>query len=376
MVACLVTAIFVSFVRFAGMRQCVKPIISVFFLLMMHHAGRAQHYFFVEAEGGQAFYMKIFDTLYSSTGEGFLIIPKVTDAKVTCTIGFPRGLYPEIQFELNGMDKDRGFLLKHLSGAEWVLLDRQSQEKYEGKGNKNTLLTDSLQANQKTSISTGFASMLSEVTADKTLEKELPAIIKSQAVVKDTVLLTAPSKITLDTTKQIIPPVETERFNPTLNKSKEKRADGKVEIEYQDQFEKGKTDTIKLVIEMPVLMPPANASAEKDTMTVVHPGIMSSDLSCVLPAATTKDIRTIQKKLLGIDIEEDQLAHIEKIYKSRCFTVDQTKEIGWFFRDESVRLKLFKRILPFLHDKSNVLDLGVAFFKEENIRAFKALISQ
>ena len=356
------------------MQHLAKPFWAFLILLILHQKVQAQHYFFVEAEGGQAFYMRIYDTLYSSTGEGFLIIPKVTDAKVSFTMGFPKGMYPEVSFELTSMDHDRGFLLKQASGNNWILIDRQSQEQYLGKGKVNPISSDSLKRDDLAAVSGNFANMLAEVTEDKTLLSKPSNQNKNDVKLRDTATST-PVKTTEVLPQTMIAQLEVEKFIPSVTQASEKSMALSRELVYHDNWNKGKVDTIGVIIEFPVLIPRVD-TLKTNPDTKISDNTASVRTVCNLPSATVKDIRTIQKKLLGLETEEDQLNYIEKTYNNKCFTVDQTKEIGWFFRDESVRLKLFTRILPLLSDRVHVVDLGVAFFKEENVRAFKALISQ
>ena len=90
----------------------------------------AQHYVFIESEG-QPFYAKKSGKLYSSSANGFLIIPKVADSVIALNIGFPRNQYPELNFEFALMDRDRGFQLRKLDDKGWVLFDRSTMETVE-----------------------------------------------------------------------------------------------------------------------------------------------------------------------------------------------------------------------------------------------------
>jgi len=211
------------------MRRYAKNIINVFFLLMIHQMSRAQHYFFVEAEGGQAFYMRIYDTLYSSTGEGFLIIPKVSDNMITFTVGFPRGVFPEVKFELSGMDHDRGFLLKHNLSNSWVLIDRQSQAQYQGSGSVSNI--DNVNKKNKPSVSADFANMLAEVTSDKSLLSQTPSAVKLEPAKKDSVF-TEPKKEILSDSLHLASVFEVDKFKPILSKIAETRSVEKVEIDF------------------------------------------------------------------------------------------------------------------------------------------------
>jgi len=92
----------------------------------------AQHYIFIEADGQQPFYLKQGNTMVSSSASGFLIIPKIMASEMEFSIGFPKNIYPEVSFYINGTDRDRGFQLKLMEGQGWSLFDRTSLEVIKG----------------------------------------------------------------------------------------------------------------------------------------------------------------------------------------------------------------------------------------------------
>jgi hypothetical protein len=97
---------------------------------------------------------------------------------------------------------------------------------------------------------------------------------------------------------------------------------------------------------------------------------------CKFSAARDTDLKTIQRKLLGFNDEEGQLAFLKKSYKDKCFTTKQTLEISWFLSDESVRLGFYELAMPFLSDRDHIMVLESGLMKEESIKAFKELISR
>ena len=96
---------------------------------------------------------------------------------------------------------------------------------------------------------------------------------------------------------------------------------------------------------------------------------------CDRPIADYKDIRSLQKKLLGIASDDDQRNYAVKAFGQKCFNTKQALEIGWFFVDENSRLQLFKALQPLIADKASFGNLEVSFLKEENIKAFRALVA-
>jgi hypothetical protein len=121
-----------------------------------------------------------------------------------------------------------------------------------------------------------------------------------------------------------------------------------------------------------VKKPIAVADSSKDNIQVPK---ASPIIVCDRPIADYKDIRALQKKLLGISNDEDQRNYAVKAFGQKCFNAKQALEIGWFFVDETSRLQFFKALKPLIADKASFGNLEVSFLKEENITAFRALVA-
>jgi hypothetical protein len=121
-----------------------------------------------------------------------------------------------------------------------------------------------------------------------------------------------------------------------------------------------------------VKKPIAEADSSKDNIQVQK---TSPVIVCDRPIADYKDIRALQKKLLGIASDNDQRNYAVKAFGQKCFNTKQALEIGWFFIDEASRLQLFKALKSLLADKASFGNLEASFLKEENIIAFRALVA-
>ncbi|MEY3577176.1 MAG: hypothetical protein RL394_759, partial [Bacteroidota bacterium] len=120
---------------FSGIRM-----ICVLMATMVFKGLSAQHYIFIEADGQQPFYLKQGNATVSSSAAGFLILPKITASEMEFSIGFPKNIYPEVSFYINGTDRDRGFQLKLMEGQGWSLFDRTSLEVIKGESPKAALI--------------------------------------------------------------------------------------------------------------------------------------------------------------------------------------------------------------------------------------------
>ena len=92
-------------------------------------AGRWHEYFvLIQSAGHQPFYVRMRGQLLSSSAGGHLILSRLKDSVYRITIGFPKQLFPEQDFNFVIDKKDLGFDLRYLDGRGWVLYNIQTQE--------------------------------------------------------------------------------------------------------------------------------------------------------------------------------------------------------------------------------------------------------
>lgn len=350
-----------------------------------------QHYLFIEADGQQPFYIKKADTLYSSSASGFLIIPKVPKGDLNILLGFPKAIYPEAMFEIKEVSRDRGFHLKLFEGKGWGLFDRTSMEVIYSKNNQ----IDKSASDSVKKTANPFAAMLSDATGDDILIEQNPVVTKKQLVKELTVEQPKKEEV------RVIPDKKSLETS-VLVKLEELETDKEKIITYIDRKSDGRIDTVVIRIakmeqsdiktgQMPVSseLPLAQEEVkalpevksliptpeEKGNKAEPQSSVVRKLSACTKPAAETKDMLNLQKKMLGMAKEEDQFAYVEKVFGMKCFTSKQAVEVSSFFLDEYSRMNLFKRVYWLVSDHDDFKQAGALFFKEENIKAFKQLQS-
>ena len=346
-----------------------------------------QHYLFIEADGQQPFYVKKGDMLYSSSSSGFLIIPKVAKGDVHIVVGFPKGIYPEVSFDIQAVDRDRGFHLKLFDGKGWGLFDRTSLEVFmsaTGAAINTSVVSEKKDSNP-------FAELLSGATGDEALLKKQTVNSKSQVV--------PPAQAQANRQEQKNTEMLKEKaIQPMLIKLEETDADKT--ITFIDKLASGEADTVNVQIDKPMLVEnnppkrpvkpstsvaaelplvnstaPTTAPLQVDTIESSAPLITNTKRlpECNKALAADKDMFVLQKKLLGISTEQDQIAFVEKSFGLKCYSSKQAVEIASLFLDEGSRLRLFERIYWLVTDQVELKQAGSLFFKEENIQAFRKL---
>ena len=407
--------LFNTFGRFVRMNTMKKYVVCLVLLVVSINNALGQHYFFIEADGRQPFYVKKADTLFSSNALGFIILSRNYQSELTFSIGFPQHKYPEIVFSLSAMDHDRGFQLKKLDQKGWVLFDRETFEIFES--NLPVEVKKPEIAEPVGRSGSEFGNMLAEVTDDKTL-LDNTAIPISDGTKLASVDKSPDKKTTssLGNAKNNVAakPLSLSRVRLL---SQDTSGQESAKFIYVDQLSSKKSDTVQIEIEYPIskaatsiiLLDTIHAviglvpgdtiitdslkyfvvptAIEKDTSGVLLitsdlkvPEIESSAQDSVKAIrsekpATTQAIRRVLKKLLGISAVEDQFSYLQKIYSNRQYTTSETKEIGWFFVSEEERLRFFQLAVQSISDIENVHELQHVFLKEESLKAFKESIS-
>lgn len=108
----------------------MRLLLTLFSLLIISTGVRSQHhhFFYIQSDQQQPFYIKIGNEVMSSSSAGFLIIPKLKDSAFDLIVGFPKDQFPEYRFKIAQVKKDRGMSLKNFGEKGWGLFDLQTLE--------------------------------------------------------------------------------------------------------------------------------------------------------------------------------------------------------------------------------------------------------
>jgi hypothetical protein len=308
----------------------------------------AQRYFFIEADRQQPFYVRMDGQLISSSAGGFLLVPKVESERLLLTIGFPKNQFPEITFELRQMDRDRGFQLKDFGEKGWGLFDRNSLQVV-----MPAATSDEKMLVVEKSKTDGFASMLAAVTGDSTLVDRKQSVTLPPPSKKQVLAVSVPIRDSLIKKDVVRKPVIT---GTVLMENEEKKL-----IVYVEQHSNGYNDTIRVEI------------SQESAVSKILPPVVSKIPVCDRPFADGKDIKALQRKLLGSSDLSEQISAVVKAFKEKCFNCKQAMDLGWMLSDEGMRLKMFEAIKALVMDPDQFSKLESVFMKDESIRAFQQL---
>ena len=109
---------------------------------------------------------------------------------------------------------------------------------------------------------------------------------------------------------------------------------------------------------------------EKKTATSQTPMINSDCKS----NSTEEDFMKLRKKMVGQDSDDDMIAQAKKTFKTKCFTVDQVKNLSVLFLKDEGKYKFFDMAYPFVSDSHNFANLQSQLSDSYYISRFQVMI--
>lgn len=220
-----------------------------FFLLILVFYGsltvRAQekHFIYLQTESNQPFYVKLNNTILSSSSAGYIILPKLQPGTQTFFIGFPKSNKPEQKFIVSLDDVNKGYLIKDFDEKGYALFDLQSLALVQNAGNDMVLAKQPEPAKDNNAFSQLLANVVHDSTILQNNKLPEPAVVRNDTVANTTITQQVPinETDTKDTKVATIPIRSTTKKILGI-----KEADG-MDMIYVD-ISNGKTDTIRLFL--------------------------------------------------------------------------------------------------------------------------------
>jgi hypothetical protein len=153
----------------------MKRVLLLSALFGLHIVLKAQKVYFIylQSETSAPFYIKMAGKIQSSTTEGYLIIPKLTDSTYLVAIGQP-GKPGEPKFSITINRGDRGFLIKDFDGTPG-LFDLQTLAVYK------PITVEPPTTPQTVAKNDNFTKLLAKAADDTTLLSE-PVVMQEQKI--------------------------------------------------------------------------------------------------------------------------------------------------------------------------------------------------
>ena len=401
---------------------CLLLFLCVFFSIGLK--AQQDHFVYIQTENRQAFYVRIDKTLYSSTASGYVIVPKLADGTHSATFGFPNQQAPEQKFTFVISNKDLGYLLKDFGDKGWGLFNLQTLSVAMADNNDNTDVANT--TTRKTDTKTdAFSSMLAAAVNDPSIKHTETIDEEKQPEAQKTVNADSSNLLTIPATpsaKKII-------SKSLVTKILSNTTSSGTEAIYLDT-QNGKTDTIKIFIpaepsdviadtqktiqqeevktepvkpEQPktekfMNMDSSNQNVHIDTITKTdttkivaatktvdtvisnasivqsQPIVAANPVNSCKNIASNEDFLKLRKKMAGETKDDDMLVTARKVFKTKCFTTEQVKNLSTLFLSDAGKYGFFEMGYQFVSDAQNYSSLESQLSDAYYINRFKAMI--
>jgi hypothetical protein len=121
--------------------------------------------------------------------------------------------------------------------------------------------------------------------------------------------------------------------------------------------------------------PPTNANMEETAagspVVGTKPIMINSDCKQI---ATQEDFMKARKKMVAKDNEDQMVDEAKKLFKQKCYSTEQIKNLGVLLFTDEGKYKLFEAAYPFVFDSQNFKQLESQLTEQYSIVRFRALI--
>jgi hypothetical protein len=152
-------------------------------VLIFAFAAKAQqsHFVYLQTDNGKPFYVKMDNKILSSSSEGYIIIPDITNGNYRLKIGIPKKEYPEEAFSIAVNNQNEGYLIKHFDGKGLQLFNMETLALISGDSDSASQMVASTSTDNNP-----FTMMLANVVKDSTILQNHQIVIENPTKAADT----------------------------------------------------------------------------------------------------------------------------------------------------------------------------------------------
>lgn len=319
----------------------------------------ANHFIYFQSETKEPFYVMLNGTNYSSSLNGYLILPKLKSGEVNFKVGFARDKYPEQNFATTIANNDLGYSLRLNASKQWELFNLQDFSLVSAGAKPEVFNTN----NVTTQAPTVTKAIEQPVATVATTTAPVIEVAKPQ-VKTDTSLagqLKALPKITVNTDGTINTPPKADVAASGIKKLSSIISETGVTEIYID-----KGDTVRVFI-------PNATTAKADSAAAVKANVANkidkSVKNCTF--ATNDDFLKTRSKMAALETENDMLAIAAEAFRDKCFSVEQVKNLSYLLIDEENKLSFFLTAKRTVYDAYNFPSLQKLLSKPAIIEQFR-----
>ena len=91
--------------------------------------------------------------------------------------------------------------------------------------------------------------------------------------------------------------------------------------------------------------------------------------------ATDNDFLKLRKKMAAQRTDEAMIGESKKVFKTKCFTTEQVKNLGNLFLNESGKFQFYETAYPFNSDRNNFVSLQTELKDAYFIHRFRKMVN-
>ena len=400
----------------------MKRLVLISFLINISISSFSQrvHFLYIQSEAELPFYLKMNDKIYSSAAKGYLILPRLRDSSYNFSIGFPGSKSVEQKFSVPINGNDHGYVLKNFNEKGWGLFDLQTLSV---KMNLSEFPVAEVKKELIKKDESVFTQILAKASDDSTLLEKADLIVKKD-VKKDTIaqeVVVQPIEKKAEIVE--VKPVAIEK--PELPVKVKEEIKTKTEVESQfnsevykksqvilksesstiegfglifiDEYSNGSKDTIRILIpptkEIDISTPPEikdnkkfleipvtiiqavkEKSQEKETEQLVIIQNQAVKKNNCQSIGGETDFFKLRKKMASEVKDDDMILEAKKIFRTKCFTTSQIKNISTLFLNDNGKYNFFDASYLHVSDLENFNSLISELNDEYFQNRFKAML--
>lgn len=415
-----------------------KPLsLCAFLLLFSISFSQKVHFIYLQTEDQVPFYVRLNGKVHSSSGTGYLILPKLVDSTYILNIGFAKSEAPESTFAVAIDQKDKGLLLKRFQDG-LSLFDLQAL---------NLLKPLSAEAENTAykAKTDKFTELLSKAAKDPALLKVPVPVKEERTAESDPKKITTINPDTLTGIREdVVQVINIEQVinvekkdSVSANLSKENNTDLQENIKTVDKSLEGQaevivdnkepqqpvpaepyqrskvsrysessttegfgliyfdnrtagTDTIRILIppsktfiasnEEPasrfISREEINNKVQEETKASATDSIEKVSTSVCNDEASEKDFLKLRKNMAGEVSDNGMISQSNKVFRKKCFSVEQIKNLSALFLTSAGKYNFFKEALPSVSNKKDFSTLRNELTDDYYAKLFDQLIQE
>lgn len=392
------------------MLRTIFPLIFFVWLLPDVQA-QDNRFVYVQSEGSQTFYIRSGSKVYSSSDQGYVIVPEVRAGEYAFTLGFPKNRWPSLRYSLSMERQDMGFQLKRIDSSTWALYD---------------ILTQELLPPAETSAAPGagevqggddFTKLLAEVSNNPEVnrirtEKEPPAAQTSVPVVRPSEpvvsVAPAPQQQPAAVSEPPVQPAPVKKSEEPVSTPVARKA-SEVLIRQEFSFldntgrslvytvtEAGKTDKITIFMPyetetrslaavfesqpqpaavVPAVQSPAPTQAPETQVPAAKPSVPAAEPTVTPKACASfageNDFFTLRRRMAAEETEPRMCELAAEVFRDKCFTTEQIRNLAVLFLKDEYRFRFLAQAYRHCANAAEYGTLESLLTEESNRKRFR-----